>query len=414
MSLPDRALLNLFSDLQSADAVSAALASEAGQKWLLTPLSKDAPDSALSYMADGMFKSTWRDPHKEYMALALTALETAEPDAAKRVALLTARNGLGQSVIHKSLEYGGTREAFEPVLDALYKWAGAENADRIMKDILAEPLGQIDKGISFDLQSVRRIFPHTSREFAKVDALTTDSYHPVTATALRETLNDIRPLIAAWLEQEEPASDYGRERKKAMQAFNDSADAVSFRGTLLTEYFPGKAFFRLLEIQLKGGDATPQKKADDIFTALSVKNAEGNTPMHRNWVVSDLLGTPTSAKQFTDFLSPMISAFDRLLGTDAALELTKKLLLQENAKGELPLDLFQYPKLPTRNLIIDRMLQTLRNELGSVEKFTTYVTEVAAPLLPADYKIDMAAFEPKPESQQPGGKPARGATFGRK
>ncbi len=208
--------------------------------------------------------------------------------------------------------------------------------------------------------------------------------------------------------------DYGRERKTVMQAFNDSADAVSFRGTLLTEHFPGKAFFRLLEIQLKGGDATPQKKADDIFTALSVKNAEGNTPMHREWVVSDLLGTPTSAKQFTDFLSPTISAFDRLLGTDVALELTKKLLLQENAKGELPLDMFQYPKLPTRNLIIDKMLQTLRNEFGSEKKFTTYMTEVVAPLLPSDYKIDMAAFEPKPAPQQPGGKPARGATFGRK
>ncbi|MDF3023092.1 MAG: hypothetical protein K0R10_453 [Alphaproteobacteria bacterium] len=319
MSLPDRALLNLFSDLQSAEAVSAALASEAGQKWLLTPLSKDVPDSALSYMADGMFKSTWRDPHKEYMALALAALEQAEPDAGKRVALLTARNGLGQSVIHKSLEYGGSREAFEPVLDALYKWAGTENADRIMKDILAEPLGQIDKGISFDLQSVRSIFPHTSREFAKVDALTTDSYHPVPSAALREMLNDI----------------------------------------------PGKAFFRLLEIQLKGGEATPQQKADDVFALLSVKNAAGNTPMHREWVVSDLLGTPTSANQFTDRLSPLLSAFDRLLGTDVALELTKKLLLQENAKGQLPLDIFQYPKLPTRDLIIDKMLQTLRAEMGS-------------------------------------------------
>ncbi len=213
MSLPDRALLNLFSDLQSAEAVSAALASEAGQKWLLTPLSKDVPDTALSYMADGMFSSRWRDPHKDCMALGLAALEQAEPDAAKRVALLTARNGLGQSVIHKSLEYGGYREAFEPVLDALYKWAGAENADRIMKDILAEPLGQIDKGISYDLQNVRRLFPHASREFAKVDALTTDSYHPVTAAALRETLDDIRPLIAAWLEQEKPTITVGNAKR---------------------------------------------------------------------------------------------------------------------------------------------------------------------------------------------------------
>lgn len=414
MFLPDRALLNLFSDLQSADAVSAALASEAGQKWLLTPLSKDVPDNALSYMADGLFSSRWRDPHKECMALALAALEQAEPDASKRVALLTARNGLGQSVIHKSLEYGGYRDAFEPVLDALYKWAGAEKADRIMKDILAEPLGQIDKGISYDLQDVRRLYPHTSREFAKVDALTTDSYHPVTAAALRETLNDIRPLIAAWLEQEKPTSDYGQERKTLMQAFNDSADAVSVRGTLLTEHFPGKAFFRLLEIQLTGADATPQQKADDVFALLSVKNAEGNTPMHREWVVSDLLGTPTSANHFTDRLSPLLSAFDRLLGTDVALDLTKKLLLQENAKGQLPLDIFQYPKLPTRDLIIDKMLQTLRDEMGSEKKFATYVTEAVAPLLPADYKIDMTAFEPKPAPQSPNGRPARGATFGQK
>lgn len=411
--LPDKALLNLFSDLKSAEQVSAALASEAGKKWLLTPLSKDVEHNALSYMADGLFDTFWRTSHREAMTAALAAYEKLEPDAEKRVSMLTATNGLGQSVILKSLEYGGHRKAFEPVLDALYKWAGEEKADKIMKAIITEPLGQIDSDISYMMQDVRRLFPHPSKEFSAVDSITTDSYHPVTMAGLRDRLAEIRPHIAAWLEQEKPDSDYSRKEKQKMQAFYDAADPVTYRGTLLTEYFPGNAFFRLLEIQLKGADATPQQKADDIFALLSVKNAQGNTPMHRKWVVSDLLSTPTSAKQFTDFLSPALAAFDRQLGTDVALELTKKLLLQENEKGQLPLDIFQYPKLPTRDLIIDKLLQSLRDELGSKKKFTTYVTEVIAPVLPADYKIDMAAFEPKPQPK-PGAKPARGATFGPK
>lgn len=413
MSLPDRALLNLFSNLKTAEQVSAALASEAGQKWLLTPLSKDADDNAISYMADGMFPTSWGNPHKEYMPLALAAYEKLEPDVEKRVAMLTATNSLGQSIIHKSLEYGGTRDSFDSVIDALYKWAGEEKADRIMKAIIAEPVGQIDSDISYMMQDVRRLHDYPSKAFNAVDSLTTDSYHPVPMAALRNRVAEIRPDIAAWLEQEKPDDDYSRQQKKKMQAFYDNPDPVAFRGTMLTEYFPGKAFFRLLEIQLKGADKTPQQKADDIFALLSAKNAEGNTPMHREWVVSDLLSTPTKSTQFTDLLSPLLAAFDRQLGTAVAVELTKKLLLQENDKGQLPLDLFQYPKLPTRDLIIDKLLQSLRDEMGSKKKFTTYVTEVVAAVLPNNYKIDMASFEPKPK-ENPNAKPARGAKFGPK
>ena len=192
------------------------------------------------------------------------------------------------------------------------------------------------------------------------------------------------------------------------QAFYDSADPVAYRGTLLTEHFPGKAFFRLLEIQLKGGAATPQQKADGIFSLLSATDAKGDTPMHRKWVSSDLLGTPKDSRTFTDRLSPMLAAFDRLLGTDVAIDLAKKLLLQENAKGQLPLDIYQYPQMPTRDFQIEKLLQTLRKEMGSTEKFTTWVKEVIAPVLPADYKINLAVFEPKAEPK-PGDKPARGA-----
>lgn len=412
MSLGDRNLVNLLSNLKSPEDVTAVFETAAGREWLLKPLSKDVPDNGLSYMVDGYFSGfNFKDRHKEYTAAALAALEKAEPDAEKRVALLTATNNLGQSVIHKSLQYGGYRDTYDAVIDALYKWAGEEKADAIMKDIIAQPLGQFDRGISYDFQNVRRLFPQESREYARVDALTTDSYHPVTAAALRETLAELRPSIAAYIAQERQKtdnSDYSKSQLDKMQAFHDSADPVAYRGTLLTEHFPGKAFFRLLDIQLKGDAASPQQKADGIFAALSQKNAEGNTPMHREWVVSGLLGTPKDARSFEDRLSPMLAAFDSKLGTAAAVELTKKLLLQENAKGQLPLDIFQYPKQPQRDFQIETLLHTLRREMGSKEKFTTYVTEVIAAVLPADYKINMASFEPKPADGSTA-KPARGA-----
>ena len=53
MSLGDRALVNLFSDLKSTEQVTAVFETDAGRKWLLTPLSKDVPDNGLSYMVDG-------------------------------------------------------------------------------------------------------------------------------------------------------------------------------------------------------------------------------------------------------------------------------------------------------------------------------------------------------------------------
>ncbi|MBL8713897.1 MAG: hypothetical protein JNM12_13440 [Alphaproteobacteria bacterium] len=397
--------------MKSTEQVTAVFETDAGRKWLLTPLSKDVPDNGLSYMVDGYFSDHWSNRHKEFATAALAALEKAEPDAAKRVALLTATNNLGQSVIHKSLQYGGQRETYEPVLDALYKWAGEEKAEAIMKGILSEPLGSFDKGISYNFQNVRNVLPRDSKEYARVDALTTDMYHPVTAAALRETLAELRPAVAAYIADEQKKtdlSDYSKGELAKMQAFYDSADPVAYRGTLLTEHFPGKAFFRLLEIQLKGGAATPQQKADGIFSLLSATDAKGDTPMHRKWVSSDLLGTPKDSRTFTDRLSPMLAAFDRLLGTDVAIDLAKKLLLQENAKGQLPLDIYQYPQMPTRDFQIEKLLQTLRKEMGSTEKFTTWVKEVIAPVLPADYKINLAVFEPKAEPK-PGDKPARGA-----
>ncbi|MBL8713298.1 MAG: hypothetical protein JNM12_10390 [Alphaproteobacteria bacterium] len=410
MSLPNRILVDLLSDLKSPEQVTAVFETDVGRKWLLTPMSKDVPDSGLSYMVDGYFSDIGHNRHKEFTTAALAALEKAEPDAAKRVALLTATNNLGQSVIHKSLQYGGHREAHEPILDILYKWAGEEKADAIMKSILSEPLGSFDAGISYDFQNVRSVLARDSKEYARVDALTTDMYHPVTAAALRETLAELRPAIATYIAEQQKKtdlSDYSKGQLAKMKDFYDSADPVVYRGTLLTEHFPGKAFFRLLEIQLKGDAATPQQKADGIFELLSATDAKGNTPMHRKWVASDLLSTPKDSRTFTDSLSPMLAAFDRLLGTDVAIDLAKKLLLQENEKGYLPLDIYQYPQMPTRDFQIEKLLQTLRKEMGSTEKFTTWVKEVIAPVLPADYKISLAVFEPKAEEKL-ADKPARG------
>ncbi len=408
MALPNKALVDLFSNLTTEEEVSAALKTPDGQAWLTKPLSKDTPDNGLTYMIDGYFKDSWKNRHKGFTAVALKVLEETVPDADTRVAILTAANERGQTPIHRALAYGGSREAYDPVLDALYKWAGEEKADAIMKDILSQPLGKIDSDISYAFQNIREMRQRGTPEYEQIDALTTDSYHPVTAAGLRAALKDVRPAIAEWLAQEKPDSDYTKQRKAKMQAFYDNPDPVSEKGSLLTEHFPGKAFFRLLEIYLKGEAATPQQKADGIFALLSKENAEGNTPMHIEWTVSDLLGTPQSAAPFTDKLSPMLAAFDRILGTQIAIDLSVKLLLQENAKGQLPLDIMQYPKLPVRDFALDKMMQTLRAEMGSKEKFTTYVKEVIAPVLPADYKINLAAFEPE-QAKAAGSKPQRGA-----
>lgn len=411
MSLPDRKLVNLFSDLKTADKVTATLESPAGREWLVKPLSKDTPDNALTYMIDGHFSDSWKgNPHKEFTTAALAALEKAVPDAGERVALLTSANIRGQTAIHKAFAYGGHYGTFEPVLDALYKWAGEEKANGILQDILTQPLGSIDKDISYQLQNVRQVRPPESAEFKNVDALTTDSYHPVTAAGLRAAVDDIRPLILEWLAQEKPGSDYAKQQKEKMQAFADDPDPVTERGTLMTSCFPGKAFVTLLGLLQKFEPLSPQGQADRIFALLSKQDAEGNTPMHIEWQASDLLGTPTASGQFTDRLSPLLATFDRLLGTEVASGLATRLLMLENAKGELPMDIFQYPKLPVRDFALDKFLQTLRKEMGSKEKFTTYMTEVVAAILPADYKVNMASFEPAevdPATGKP--KPKRGA-----
>jgi len=408
MALANKALVDLFSDLKTEEAVTAVLKTPAGQAWLTKPLSKDTPDNGLTYMIDGYFSDNWKSRHKEFVTAALKTLEETVPDADTRVSLLTSANERGQTPIHKSLAYGGALETYDPVLDALYKWAGEEKADAIMKDILSQPLGKIDRDISYAFQNIREMRQRGTPEYEQIDALTVDMYHPVTAAGLRATLKEIRPAIAEWLAQEKPNSDYTKERKAKMQDFYDSPDPVTEKGTLLTERFPSKAFFRLLEIHLKGDAATSQQKADGIFSLLSKRDAEGNTPMHIEWTVTDLLGTPKNAGPFTDKLSPILAAFDRILGTPIAIDLSVKLLLQENAAGQLPLDIMQYPKLPVRDFALDKMLQTLRKEMGSTEKFVTYVKEVIAPVLPADYKINLAAFEPE-QTNDAGSKPKRGA-----
>jgi hypothetical protein len=412
MSLSVQALVDLFSKCNTVDNVTAALESPVGKEWLVKPLSKDTPENALTYMINGYFDSSWKGTpsHKEFTAAALAALEKAVPDAEERVALLTSANIRGQTAIHKALAFGGYRGTYEPVLDALYKWAGDEKAGAIMKDILTQPLGQIDSDISYALQNVRMMRPQQNPEFHKVNALTTDSYHPVTAAGLRAAVDEIRPIIREWLAQEKPESDYSKQRKAKMQVFVDDPDPVTERGTLLTTCFPGKAFAALLDILQKSDPLPPQGQAERIFGLLSKQGPNGNTPMHIQWQASDLLGTPSAAGQFTDRLSPLLATFDRMLGTDVAVSLANRLLLQVNAKGELPMDIFQYPKLPVRDFALDKFLQTLRKEMGSKEKFTVYMTEVVAAILPADYKVSMASFEPpevNPATGHP--KPKRGA-----
>ena len=383
---------------------------------LLQPMSATVAENTLTYMiSDGWFDGFYSSdtPRKAFTQVVLDAIEKATADPAERMAVLTSANDFGQTPFHKCIRYGGDLETFDMLATRLRSWGGDDAANTFLKGFIDSRLGGIDHDMSNALQDVRNIRPNGSPEAVKLNTLCNDSYKPASYDGLKAAVDWARPYILEWLDKhaDDPKkSDYQRGKEAKMRAFAQDPDCVKVDGTPITQAFPGPLFEYLLRLEQHFGPAAPQAQADRIFARLSQPNAEGDTAMHRRWQHSTLMGPPPGPGCVQDRLGALIASFDRMLGTEAAVDLTKKLLLQENSKGALPLDDYEYNDMPRRNYYIEAFLRDLRGELGDRDKFHTYLKEVVAAVLPADFSIKVDKYEPvekNPETGEP--KPRRGA-----
>jgi hypothetical protein len=270
-----------------------AMSVEEKKQLLLQPLSADRPVNALSYaLHDGSLADTtagdeWRSA---FVKLALDEIEKIEPDASKRIDLLTSADALGQTVFHKTLD----PYKFDLLLMRLYNWAGKEAANTWMKSFIDQPPGA------------------------------------------------------------------------------------------LTAAFPYPLFNKLLYIEQAVNPKTLQQEADYVFEQLSKQDAHGDTALHAAWKTQSLQ------------VARVFASFDKEFGGIIAVDLIKKLLLIANNKDELPFDTsLNDHNIEERNQHISTFLSTLREQLGSQDKFKTYVTEAVAAFLPPDFTVKLATYEPK-------------------
>lgn len=415
MAITNKELSALFSKSKKAEDITAKLETAQGQQALLQPLSKTVEDNALTFTIRGYFDGMYGSSHTiPFVTAALDALEKAEPDPAARAAILGSANSLGQTAFHMTMRYGGNAELFDLLSQRLEQWAGKPAANSFLYNLLAEPLGEIEHDISYALQDVRNVRPWGTPEAEAISRLCTDSYKPATLAGLTEAVDAARPLILEWAAKNPPKAgdSYSTKKHASIVAFANDLDAVMNAGTVTLQAFPGPMYFRLLELQQQFVPLAANDRADSIFAQLVKQDPSGNTPMHTTWQNSLVMGPPSSAGMVTDSLGPLIAKLDAMLGTENALPLVSKLLQLPNAKGDLPLDNFQYNDLPRRDYYVEGFLTSLRKELGSKEKFTQYVKEVVAAVLPADYRIAMNAYEPAEINSATGQpKPKRGASL---
>lgn len=421
----EKSLRDLYSDIaangrdKAAETLQKILERDELRATLLTPLSATVTENTLSYMiSDGYFSNLYSGdtPRKEFTTIALDAIEKATESAEERVAILTSANYLGQTPFHKCIRFGGDMEVFDLLATRLQKWGGDETAREFLESFLDSKLGGIDHDMSNALQDVRDIRPWQSPEAEKINTLCNDQYQPASYEGLKQAVDWARPLIIEWLDKhadDAKKSDYQRGKEQKMRAFAEDPACVKVDGTPVTQAFPGPLFEYLLNLEQKFAPVPPEQQAERILVQLSQFDAAGNTPMHRSWQHSVFMSSPDSAGEVEDRLGPFIASLDRMLGTTVAAGLVKNLLQMENAKGELPLDHFPYDEQPRRDYCIDAFLRDMRRELGSKEKFVTYLKEAVAALLPSDFTIKVNAYEPPPEVKEDGSppKPKRGASL---
>ena len=402
---------DLKKDLEGLDA-------EYKRLLLLTPLSATTQENSLSYIiSDGFTQAFSTDDQwrADFLKTVLDEIEKMTTNTNERLAMLTSANELGQTAFHKTLKYADQPELFDLLTERLYKWGGDNFADAWLKSFIDQSFGVIDQEISHHLQDLRDMRPQGSEDALRLNSLENDAYQPAEYTALKASIDKIRPLILEWLDKN-PADpkasyyEYESRTNAALKAFAQDPDSVQ-KTSPFAKAFPGEMFFRLLDLQQKFDPKTPEQLADYIYEQLSKHGADGGTAMHRSWQNSVFMGPPGSPDAVTDDLAPVIAHFDKLLGEPLSLGLTKKLLLLENKQGALPLDnCAEYDGPEERDNYIGGFLLSLPKELGTQEKFKTYVTKVVAPILPPDFTIKLADYEPPVIDQKTGSpKPRRGA-----
>jgi hypothetical protein len=359
--------------------------------FLLTPLSGIARDNALTHIISGsairMNDDSWRP---DFLNVLLDAIEEQTQDRNERLAMLTGENELGQTPFLKMVdEYDRSHpETFDALTNRLYKWGGKDFADEWLKDFLKQPLGEFNGSASFALQGIGNR-QQNGPDRNRLLNLSVNSYKPAQHAALIETIKKVHPFMEEQVKKNELYPEY----QKPLEELAANPDqAVKVAGTIL-DFASGELFWKLLDLQQKFAPKTPEQIVDFFFERFSKADKDGNTEMHTRWQCSTLRGPPSDAGDVEDQLGPFLADLDKHLGEPAAIDLTKKLMLLQNDEGKLPLDEFEYNEKPQRDYYIESFLTSLRKELGSQQKFETYVREIVAAILPTDFTIKLSSYD---------------------
>lgn len=199
------------------------------KKLLLTPLSAQMSENALSYIIADRYADNhqWRTA---FLAVALDEIEKLDVPAAERLAVFEGANELGQTVFHKALRTDTDPNLFGILEERLRRWGGNDYADAYMRRFRNEPLGVIDAEASDLLKMAHNsIRPYDSDEYRLLGALVAGTYQPATYKGLKATVdNKVRPLIQKMHPKLKPdgMAAAAVERHKLLGEFARNANAV--------------------------------------------------------------------------------------------------------------------------------------------------------------------------------------------
>ena len=204
------------------------------KKLLLTPLSEQTRENALSYIvADrNADKHEWRTA---FLTTALDEIEKLEVPAEERLDVLTSANELGQTLFHKVLKFDD-KELFNLLEARLRKWGGDEYANTFLQNFHSEPLGTLDDKVSWALSYIYNgIRPYGSEHYRLFGAVSNNNYKPATYKGLKNTIdNKVRPCVQQWVDKNRPEnmSRHSVDRYELLKAFAKNANAVRLEGKI--------------------------------------------------------------------------------------------------------------------------------------------------------------------------------------
>ena len=204
------------------------------KKLLLTPLSEQARENALSYIV----ADRNADDHRwrvAFLTTALNEIEKLEVPVAERLDVMTSANELGQTLFHKTVK-PESKELFTLLEERLRKWGGDEYTDTFLHNVRNEPLGTIDDKVSHALSYIYNgIRPYGSEDYRRFGAVSNNNYHPATYKGLKNTIdNKVRPCVQKWVDRNSPErmSRHSIDRHELLKAFAKNANAVRSEGKI--------------------------------------------------------------------------------------------------------------------------------------------------------------------------------------